>query len=111
MPTRRKHQRERRHLRAWLIGSLALVVFGLSTGVASPPTPTVAGPNCVVDATIDGEEEESLRFINDHREENDLAPRPDTLSRAAAWKAQHMATNIVVRVVQSGTIEMEHERP
>jgi len=95
MPTRRKHQRERRHLRAWLIGSLAVALLGLAAGIASPPTPTIAGPNCDVDSTIDGEEEEFLRLINDYRQENDLAPLElsDTLSQAAAWKAQHMAGN------------------
>lgn len=59
------------------------------------PTPVTAGSNCSVDATIDNQEAELLRLINDYRQENGLDPlaRSDTLNRAAAWKSAHMADN------------------
>jgi uncharacterized protein YkwD len=52
-----------------------------------------AGPNCDVDATPDAEEEQFLALINDYRQDNGLGPLAlsPALTKAAAWKSQHMA--------------------
>ena len=52
-----------------------------------------AGPNCDVDATLDGEEQQFLELINDYRQDNGLGPLAlsPALTKAAAWKSQHMA--------------------
>ena len=54
-----------------------------------------AGPNCDIDPAIDSEEQQVLELINDYRQGNGLGPLAlsATLTRAAAWKSQHMADN------------------
>jgi len=72
--------------------ALILVVFGV-VAFAPAQRHASAGPDCTVDASIDAEEQELLRLINGHRRDNGLDPLvlSARLSRAAAWKAQHMA--------------------
>jgi uncharacterized protein YkwD len=65
----------------------------LAVALATPERAAFAGPDCTVDASIDAEEQELLRLINAHRRDNGLDPLAlsSRLSRAAAWKARHMA--------------------
>ncbi len=73
---------------------LAAILVLAAVAVLGPETKSsLAGPNCAVDATIDSEEQEFLRLINQHRQQNGLRPLQlsDTLNRAAAWKSQHLA--------------------
>jgi uncharacterized protein YkwD len=71
-----------------------LVAFGLAAALGWTAPPALSGPNCDADASIDSQEQEFLRLINDYRGQNGLAPLAlsDTLNHAAAWKSQHMAT-------------------
>ncbi len=71
-----------------LVGALCV----LSAFAASPAS---AGPNCEGTGSIDSEELQLLRLINDYRVANG---RPQyafshSLNRSAAWKAQHIADN------------------
>jgi uncharacterized protein YkwD len=77
-----------------LLTALVLVAVGLITALGLAAPPAVAGPNCTVDASIDGEEQEFLRLINDYRGQNGLAALAlsDSLASSAAWKSQNMAT-------------------
>ena len=49
--------------------------------------------NCSVDASLDSEELEFLRLINEHRRSSGLGPLAisDALTRASAWKSKDMA--------------------
>ncbi len=78
--------------RGLLVAFAALASFALLLAVDHQ---TLAGPNCQVDASIDAEEQEFLRLINEHRAQNGRAPLQlsTALNRAAAWKSQHMADN------------------
>ena len=73
----------------------ALLLAAITYAAFASITPASAGPNCAVanaDA-LDGEEQEMLRLINDHRRANGLNDLQIsyTLGKSAAWKAQHMA--------------------
>ncbi len=74
---------------------LLLTALGFVAAVWFARPHAVAGPNCTVDASIDTEEAEFLRLINEYRQQNGLSSLElsDALSRAAAWKSQDMATN------------------
>ena len=74
---------------------LIAISFALSAILALTPMPATAGSNCDVDGSIDNQEAELFRLINDYRQENGLAAlaRSDSLNRAAAWKSAHMADN------------------
>ncbi|MCH8993766.1 MAG: CAP domain-containing protein [Chloroflexi bacterium] len=54
-----------------------------------------AGPNCTANSDIDSEERALLTLLNDYRADRGLSTlvMSETLNRAAAWKAQHMASN------------------
>ena len=73
--------------------TLAVLVFGGAMSFA--PAPARAVQNCDVDASIDGQEQEFLRLINDYRRGRGLTELAlsDTLSRAAAWKSEDMAAH------------------
>ena len=75
------------------IALLALLAAGAIGALTSTASPTLAGPNCTVDASIDSEEQEFLRLINEHRANNGVGPLElsDTLNKASAWKSKHMA--------------------
>ncbi len=83
------------HPRLRFASLLAIVALGLVAAAWLARPHAVAGPNCTVDASIDTEEAEFLRLINEHRQQNGLSPLAlsDTLSRAAAWKSEDMAAN------------------
>jgi uncharacterized protein YkwD len=79
--------------RSALWGAAALLAIALAAAFAVTATRTIAGPNCTTDhAAIDAEEAEFLRLINEYRAQNGVQQLAvsDTLSRAAAWKSQHM---------------------
>ena len=70
------------------------VLAGLMLALLAPaPAPAHALTNCTVDASIDSEEQEFLRLINEYRAQNGLQALAlsDSLNRAAAWKSKHMA--------------------
>lgn len=70
---------------------LAALAVGALTGWSARPS--VAGPNCTVDASIDTEEAQFFVLINQHRANNGLPALQlsDTLNKAAAWKSKDMA--------------------
>ncbi|MCH8816079.1 MAG: hypothetical protein IH957_13505 [Chloroflexi bacterium] len=74
---------------------LTAISVALTAILVLAPTPVTAGSNCSVDATIDNQEAELLRLINNYRQENGLDPLAlsDTLNSASAWKSAHMADN------------------
>ena len=51
--------------------------------------------NCSADTSIDDEEREFLRLINNYRADNHLPPLvlSESLTRASSWKSQDMAAN------------------
>ncbi len=74
---------------------VAFTAFTVAALAVRGALPTAAGPNCTVDASIDSEEAQFLLLINQHRQNNGLAPLQlsDTLNKAAAWKSKDMADN------------------
>jgi len=73
---------------------LALIALGLAVGLGHGATSTAfAGPNCAVDGSIDSEEQEFLRLINNYRQQNGLRTLvlSDTLNKSSQWKSNHMA--------------------
>jgi hypothetical protein len=77
--------------------AIGLTALGFAVALIFDATPRlgIAGPNCAVDASIDSQEQEFLRLINDYRDDRGLAALAlsSTLNKAAAWKAKDMATN------------------
>ena len=85
-------------LKAASLGCLVVVATFLAlaaAAIAPGATPAAALSNCSVASAIDEEEEEFLRLINEYRTQNGLSPfvLSESLSRAAAWKSRHMASN------------------
>lgn len=85
-------------VRLWRLAVMAavLALAVLLGGVALTQAPeAVALTNCSVDASIDGEEQEFLRLINEHRAAHGLPPLAlsQSLTRSAAWKSNDMAQN------------------
>lgn len=78
------------------IALAALLIAGaVSIGRAGMTTQGLAAGDCTVDPALDTEELYFLQLINDYRAQNgrgSLAPS-HTLSKAAQWKSQDMATN------------------
>ncbi len=75
---------------------ISLAIAAVLAGVIALPTPAaLAGPNCSVNSDIDSEEQAFLGLINDYRRDSGLGPLAlsTTLTKAAAWKSQHMASN------------------
>jgi uncharacterized protein YkwD len=74
-----------------LIALLAVAALFAQLGHAAPRAS--AGPNCDATGSIDSEELELLRLINDYRAQNGHQPLifSSSLSRSAAWKAQDIA--------------------
>ncbi|MEX0785453.1 MAG: CAP domain-containing protein [Dehalococcoidia bacterium] len=77
---------------------IAAILVPLLLGVAlalSSAAPASAGPNCTVSSAIDAEEQRFLQLINEHRADNGLGPLAlsPKLTKAAAWKSEHMAAN------------------
>lgn len=72
-----------------------LLSIALAAAAFASPGAARAGPNCSASASLDSEELEVLRLINDYRQDHDLPPLApsETLSRAASWKSGHMAHN------------------
>jgi uncharacterized protein YkwD len=68
-----------------LVASLLALAWAASGGQA--------GPNCAPSAGLDGEELAFFEQINGYRQDNGLQPLTlsDRLTRASAWKSQHMA--------------------
>lgn len=81
-------------MRFTVLAFLAMLGAALTFTAASPQA-TLALTNCSVSDTLDSEEVEFLRLINEYRQQNGRAPlQPsDNLLRAAAWKSRHMADN------------------
>jgi len=88
-------RRSRSQLRLKLLGITSLVALSLLTALYSSSFHANALTNCAVDASIDSQEQEFLRIINDHRQQNGRAALKlsSTLNSAAAWKSLNMATN------------------
>lgn len=63
-------------------------------GIATQDSAAAAG-DCTVDPSLDSEELYLLQLVNDHRAQNGFGPLAAswTLSKAAQWKSQDMATN------------------
>jgi uncharacterized protein YkwD len=81
--------------RSYFLPGLAALLLVLSaSAILSSAIPSVsAGPDCNADPALDSEEAGLLRRINDYRADHGLTPLvvSTSLSRSAAWKAQHMA--------------------
>ena len=74
-----------------LISLLAVALLFAQFGHSTPRTN--AGPNCDASGSIDSEELQLLRLINDYRTQNGNQPLifSNSLNRSAAWKAQDIA--------------------
>jgi uncharacterized protein YkwD len=72
-----------------------LIALLLAAASLSGPGRATAGATCQADPSIDTEEQELVRLINDYRVSNGRTALAlsDSLSRAAAWKSRHMAGN------------------
>lgn len=75
--------------------AVLLIAGAVAIGRAGIVTQGSAAADCTVDPALDSEELFLLQLINDHRAQNGLAPLSAswTLSKAAQWKSQDMATN------------------
>ena len=73
----------------------AVIALTICAAMAFGGQPAYAGPNCAVNSNIDSEEQAFLTLLNDYRAERGLSrlALSETLTRAAAWKSQHMASN------------------
>ncbi len=82
-------------MRLKLLGISSLVALSLLTALYSSSFHASALTNCTVDASIDTQEQEFLRLINQYRQQNGRGALKlsTTLNRAAAWKSQDMAIN------------------
>lgn len=85
-------------LRAFRLCVIVSLVVAAMTALAAAGKPALAGPTCEIDQTassIDGQEQEMLRLINEHRRNNGLGTLQlsSTLSTSAAWKSNDMADN------------------
>lgn len=75
---------------------IALAIAAVLAAAVALPTPAAqAGPNCSVNSNIDSEEQVFFGLINDYRRDRGLGPLAlsASLTKAAAWKSQHMASN------------------
>lgn len=77
-----------------IVAVLTIATFALA-GAAWSAAPAAAGPNCSAGTSIDTQEQRMLELINDHRADHGVGPLAlsNTLTKAATWKAQHMAGN------------------
>jgi uncharacterized protein YkwD len=77
------------------ISALLAACFFSTLYATSANTNAAVSPGCSVDPSIDSEEQEFLRLINQYRQQNSqgLLKLSTTLNRSAAWKSQDMATN------------------
>lgn len=79
-----------------LVALQAAIIAGLvAIAAATSPGAALAITNCDADPGIDGAEQQLLGLVNQYRADNGVGPLAlsETLSRAASWKAQDMATN------------------
>lgn len=86
------------NMQAFRLCVIAALVVAAMTALAAAGKPALAGPSCDIDQTsssIDGQEEEMFRLINEYRRNNGLGPLQlsNTLNESAAWKSKDMADN------------------
>ena len=76
----------------------AVIALTLGAAMVFSPQQAYAGPDCAANSSIDNEEQAFFALLNNYRAERGLSrlAMSETLNRAAAWKSQHMASNVYI---------------